>query len=563
MLDNFFVECLDCGHQDVYSLFSQHCPVCGSLWREARYDLTSLGRSWLNTINARPLDMWRYRELLPINEYNASLSMGEGGTPLIHAKNLGMMLGCPNIYIKDERRGPTSSFKDRQAALGVAAMKEAGITEAVIASTGNVAIAYSAHAARAGIKLWAFLTSLVPPEKMREVALYGTQVVKVTASYDQVKKVAAEFARQRNLYMESGTRTIPSVESMKTIAFEIAEQITENFGPITNQNNGNRTNFAWRVPDWYFQSVSGGLGPLGVHKGFSELHMMGLAQDIPGIAVIQAEGCSPMVAAWKKDQEIADPVQSPQTHITTLATGDPGRTYTLLYQRLKSNRKGIFESVTDEETFRTIHTLAKMEGISVEPAAAVAFAGLIRLVRDGMIDPDDVIVVNCTGHTMPVEKMILGDGWARSIDAAFPAQSETPQEGLVSALSRMSDDRFPRILIVDDHQDARRLIRRILQAQGNYTILEAAGGKEAIQISALEIPDLIILDLMMPEMDGFSVLDSLKANPDTESIPVIVVTAKELTTNECQRLQGQIHALMQKGEFMNDEFIEEINQLIG
>ena len=131
--------------------------------------------------------------------------MGEGGTPLIHAVNLGMMLGLPRLYIKDERQGPTGSFKDRQAALSIAALKEAGITEAVLASTGNVAIAYSAYAARAGIKLWAFLTSLVPAEKMREVAIYGTQVVKVTASYDQTKQLAAEFARQRGLYLERGS----------------------------------------------------------------------------------------------------------------------------------------------------------------------------------------------------------------------------------------------------------------------------------------------------------------------------------------------------------------------
>ena len=563
MLAKFLIECLDCGHQEIYMPLSNQCSFCGSQWREARYDLEALGKTLPDMIATRPFDMWRYRELLPINELNPTLSMGEGGTPLIRATNLGMMLGCPHIYIKDERRGPTNSFKDRQAALGIAAMKEAGITEAVIASTGNVAIAYSAHAARAGIKLWAFLTSLVPPEKMREVAIYGTQVVKVTATYDRVKKLAAEFARQRNLYMESGARTIPSVKSMKTISYEIAEQLTEILGSELHNNNGNISRLPWRVPDWYFQSVSGGLGPLGVQKGFSELRSMGLTNKIPGMAIIQAEGCSPMVSAWKNDLQIAEPISAPQTHIATLATGDPGRTYTLLYQRLRATGKGIFESVTDEETFRTIHTLAKMEGISVEPAAAVAFAGLIRLVRQGVINSDEVIVINCTGHTMPVEKMILGDGWAHNVDVAFPTQSETPQEGLVAALSRMSDDRFPRILIVDDFSDARRLIRRILQAQGNYTILEAGSGKEAIQISQIEIPDLIILDLMMPEMDGFSVLDSLKANPLTETIPVIVVTAKELTLKERERIQGQIHALMQKGEFMNDEFIDEINELIG
>ncbi len=122
----------------------------------------------------------------------------------------------------------------------------------------------------------------------------------------------------------------------------------------------------------------------------------------------------------------------------------------------------------------------------------------------------------------------------------------------------MTVDRFPNVLIVDDTEDARRLIRRILQAQGNYTILEAANGRQAIEIARKELPDLVILDLMMPELDGFAVLDALKANPNTAPIPVIVVTAKELTADEKQRLSGQIYTLMQKGEFMSDELLEEV-----
>jgi threonine synthase len=425
-----------------------------------------------------------------------------------------------------------------------------------------VAIAFSAYAARAGIKLWAFLTSLVPPEKMREVAIYGTQVVKVTSTYDQAKKLAAEFARQRNLYIESGAKTIPSVESMKTLAFEIAEQLTDRLGPENPNLNGG-AKLPWRVPDWYFQSVSGGLGPLGVQKGFDELVKMGLTERMPGIGVIQAEGCSPMVTAWHEGKEVAQPVPVPRTHITTLATGDPGRTYTLLQERIKRAGRGCFESATDEDTFRTIHILAKMEGLSVEPAAAVAFAGLINLVRSGKIKPTDVIVVNCTGHTMPVEKLILGDNWARSVTLPQDALADTPQEGLLAALNRVTVERYPRIVIVDDLPDARRLIRRILQSQGNYTLFEAGSGAEALEIAQREAPDLIILDLMMPEIDGFAVLDQLKANPATASIPVIVVTAKELSPQETQRLRGQIHALMQKGEFMNDDFIDEITTLVG
>jgi len=164
---------------------------------------------------------------------------------------------------------------------------------------------------------------------------------------------------------------------------------------------------------------------------------------------------------------------------------------------------------------------------------------------------------------MPVETSVLGDNWARNVSLPVEPAALTPQEGLLEALNQVTADRYPRILVVDDFSDARRLIRRILQSQGDYTIFEAASGRDAIQLAGQELPDLIILDLMMPEIDGFAVLDALKANPETSSIPVIVVTAKELTPEETERLRGQIQSLLQKGEFMNDEFIDEITSLIN
>jgi threonine synthase len=562
LASNVIVECLDCGHQDEYSATNYACPKCDSQWREARYDYAALGVQLPLLVRERPFDLWRYRELLPVKGPVPLISMGEGGTPLLPAANLGMMLGCPHIYIKDERQGPTGSFKDRQAALAVVAMKEAGITEAVLASTGNVAIAYSAYAARSGIKLWAFLTSLVPAEKMREVAIYGTQVVKVTGSYDQTKQVAAEFARQRGLYLERGSRSIPSVEAMKTISLEICEQLTELMGQPPLVKNSSLMQVPWRAPDWYIQSVSGGLGPQGVLKGFEELKQMELTSHIPAMAGIQSAGCSPMVQAWQQGLEKAEPVQSPRTLITTLSTGDPGRTYSWLRTHMQQDSGGIFESVTDEEAFRTIHIIAKMEGLSIEPAAAVAFAGLIKLVRMGVIKPTDVVVVNCTGHTMPIEKEILGEGWSRNIAAPAKGVQDTPEEGLLSALSNVTDERYSRILIVDDTPDARRLILRILQSQGNYTFFEAEDGKQAIEIARKQQPDLIVLDLMMPEVDGFAVLDALEDDVQTSSIPVIVVTAKELTSEEKTRLQGRIHSLMQKGEFMGDDLSDEVKALL-
>jgi threonine synthase len=555
---SFVIRCLDCGHAAPFMPNSMHCPQCNSQWREAEYDMTEVAKTFPLEIKNRPFDLWRYQELLPIHNPNPTLRLGEGGTPLIQAANLGMMLGLPNLYIKDERQGPTSSFKDRQAAVTIAALKEGGVTEMVAASTGNVAISLSAYAARAGIKLWAFVTSLVPGVKMREIALYGSQVVKITGSYDQAKQVAAEFARQRGLYQDMGARTVTAVEAMKTIAFEIAEQLTLQRGAAAGSTDQAPK---WRTPDWYIQAISGGMGPLGVYKGFRELQELGMIDRIPAIAPIQAEGCAPMVDSWKKGLEQAEPVLSPKTRIETLATGDPGRTYVMLRKQVNETH-GVFESVSDEDAFRAMHVLAKMEGISAEPAAAVAFAGLFKLVRAGVIKSTDTVVVNCTGHTLPAEQFLFGEGWTRDVDLQRQELAPTPQEGLLSALNNVTPNRFPRVVVVDDTSEARRLIRRILQSQGDFEISEATNGREAIELVTRERPDLVILDLMMPEVDGFAVLDALRGAPETANIPVIVATAKELTVDEKSRLQGQIQSLMLKGDFLNDEFLEEVRSLI-
>ena len=555
---SFVIRCLDCGHAAPFMPSSMHCPQCNSQWREAEYDMTEVTKTFPAQIQSRPFDLWRYQELLPIHNPNPTLRLGEGGTPLIKAANLGMMLGLPNLYIKDERQGPTSSFKDRQAAVTIAALKEGGVTEMVAASTGNVAISLSAYAARAGIKLWAFVTSLVPGVKMREIALYGSQVVKITGSYDQAKQVAAEFALQRGLYQDMGARTVTAVEAMKTIAFEIAEQLTLELGPPPGSDQHVTK---WRTPDWYVQAISGGMGPLGVYKGFRELKQLGMIDRIPALGPIQADGCAPMVVSWKKGLEKAEPVLSPKTRIETLATGDPGRTYVMLRDQVDATH-GVFESVSDEDAFRAMHVLAKMEGISAEPAAAVAFAGLFKLVRAGVIKPHETVVVNCTGHTVPAEQFLFGDGWTRDVDLQRSDLAATPQEGLLSALNNVTPNRFPRVVVVDDTSEARRLIRRILQSQGDFEISEATNGRDAIELVTRQRPDLVILDLMMPEVDGFAVLDALRSQPETASIPVIVATAKELTVDEKSRLQGQIQSLMLKGDFLNDEFLEEVRALI-
>src|SRR5260370_19723539 len=226
MPNPFVLVCADCGQVSAALPSSAfNCPNCQSEWLEARYDFAALGPGLPARSAGRGRGLWRYRELLPLRDAANAVSLGEGGTPLIRATNLGLMLGRPNLFVKDERQRPTGSFKDRQAALAVSVMKENGLTQAVLASTGNVAISYAAYCAPTRINLYAFLTSLVPAEKMRECALYGAQVVKVTSTYDRAKELAAQFAAQRGMYFDRGLRSIAAVESMKTIAYELAEQL--------------------------------------------------------------------------------------------------------------------------------------------------------------------------------------------------------------------------------------------------------------------------------------------------------------------------------------------------
>lgn len=557
------LECGACGHRQSYEVPTPACEVCGADWMEVRYDYGQVSKLWPDVLQNRPFNMWRYRELMPLHDDEYRITMGEGGTPLLRANNLSMMLGTPNLFIKDERQNPTNSFKDRQASLVISMMKEADITELVVASTGNVAISYSAYSSHAGIKLWTFLPSLVPPEKMREIAIYGSEVIKVTGTYDTTKKVAARFALHKNITPDRGIRNTGTRESMKLLAFEVAEQLTAEQGPP-------QPGIPWRAPDWYIQAVSGGMGPVGFWKGYDELYRMGLVDRRPKLALIQASGCAPMVNSFRKGLTEAKPVDHPQTQVITIATGAPGEAYTYLNKVIQEHG-GTFEAVHDEETFRALHALAKMEGLSMESAAAAAFAGLFKLLSKGIIKKDETIVVNCSGHTFPVEKFLLEEDWLKVVPSAAAAtpvptpvttSHQPASEDLLGALEQL-DERVKRIVIVEDNPDAARLLRRILQTRGDFQIQEAHAGKEGLDLIRASRPDLIMLDLMMPDMDGFTVMDKLKADEELKNIPVIVITAKELSAKERQRLQGQIQMLLQKGSFMEEDLLAGISALLG
>ena len=565
----FYIACRGCSYHEIYRHPLPACPQCGAEWLDAQYNYKALrslqenGQSssrWAAQLAQRGANLWRYRELLPLSDDRNIVTLGEGWTPLIRAENIGLMLGHPKIYIKDERQGPTGSFKDRQAAIAVSALKEAGIKEAVVASTGNVAIAYSAYCARAGIKLWVFVTSSVPADKMREVAIYGSEVIKVAGTYDQAKRVAAEFAKSKNIFLDRGIKSIAAKEAMKTLAFETAEQL----GALLAGGDPTATNSAshpWQAPDWYLQAISGGLGPIGVIKGFQELREIGLVDKMPKLACFQSSGCAPMANSFHKGLAIAENVDNPVTDITTLATGVPGQAYEILHE-LIGRFGGTIDAVSDADAFDALRVVARMDGLSVEPATAVAFAGLFDMVRRGAIRPEEIVVLNCSGHTFPVEKHILGDHYTQDMAVDTPG-SDTygREEGILTALESL-DNRVQRIAIIEDNADAARLLRRILQAQGDFLIEEANNGADGLKLIKEKKPNLIILDLMMPGIDGFAIVETVRADRSLRHIPIIVITAKELSAIERQRLNGKIKALLQKGSFMDSDLLNDIRQAL-
>jgi threonine synthase len=536
-----YLECVLCGKQQPYEpLVAAVCKHCDSQWLEGRYDYDDFKREILKGLPGRPSNLGRYHEVLPLDDPSALDLYPAGGTPLWLSQRFAPALGLEHVYFKDERYGPTSSFKDRQAVVAVAAMVEGGVQDAVIASTGNAAVAYAAACARAGIKLWVFMTSLVPQEKLREAALFGAEVIRVSGNYDQTKQIAAQFAQRRNLLLDRGASSIPARESMKTIAYEIVEQL------------------GWRAPDWYVQSVSGGLGPLGVYQGFKELYGMGLIDRIPKLAVIQAEGCAPMVKAFKAGQDVATAV-IPDTHIIVLSTGDPGKMYSYLW-KLTQQYGGVMESVSDAEAFAAMHTLARTEGMAVEPASAVAFAGLEKIVRNGLVGKEETVVVNCTGHTFPVEKHVIGEQYAVDVHLS-ESQAPAPREGLQAALENL-DEKTTTILLIDDNEDDALLIRRVLESRKAYRLSHAKDGWEGLAMARQKMPDLIVTDLMMPGIDGFGLVEELRLDPRTRTIPIVVVSAKDITPEERKRLNGHIEAVYQKGTLQPRKFVDQVIQVL-
>jgi len=265
-----------------------------------------------------------------------------------------------------------------------------------------------------------------------------------------------------------------------------------------------------------------------------------------------------MVKAFKDGKDVAEPV-IPDTCIIILSTGDPGKSYTYLWN-LAQQFGGTMESVTDAEAFSAMRALAKSEGMAVEPATAVAFAGLEKMLKNGTIGAEETVVVNCTGHTFPVEKHVLGDQWAVDVHLS-EGQAAAPREGLQAALENL-DEKTTTVLLVDDNADDALLIRRLLEGYKAYRVFHAKDGWEGLAMARQKLPDLIVTDLTMPGIDGFGLVEELKLDPRTRDIPVVVVSAKDITPEERERLNGHIQAVYQKGSLAPRKFVDKVVQVI-
>jgi threonine synthase len=405
-------------------------------------------------------------------------------------------------------------------------------------------------------------------------------VIKITGTYDQAKEVAADFAARRGITCDRGAKSIPGKESMKTIALEIAEQMGLALSTRCARDAMQSASKEWRAPDWYVQAVSGGIGPLGVLKGFVELYEAGLTDRVPKLAIVQSEGCAPMVRAWERGLTRAEPVQ-PDTLITVLATGKPGLAYEIL-KRACDQYGGAMVAVSDGEAFRAMRRVARIEGFSMEPASSVAFAGLEKLLANQIIQPGECVVVNCSGHTFSAEKHALEDRYVLDLQIEMAATSRTAgvlpvaqkpnglqdsishpsKKGLATALEQL-DEQITTVVIIDDNPHDCRLIRRLLHRYKQYRTFEAYNGRDGLDLVRQRQPDLVILDLTLPDMDGFSILEALKADERTQEIPVVIVSAKSLTTDEEKHLYRYADSVWQKSGFSARDLVTHVIELVG
>ncbi len=367
--------CPVCQSEVAVDSFVYRCDKCDEAL-ELRHDLENLqGRISLRAFERRPWNLWRYSELLPITG-PVRISLQEGGTPLHQGKKLGEKLGLDHLYLKDETRNPTGSFKDRGSSVGISKAVELKARAVGCVSTGNMAASMAAYAARAGLRNFVLIPTGTPVEKMVQTMICGSMLIAVKGEYPETYRMGLEASVRHRIYMVHSDAPF-RVEGQKTVAYEICEQL------------------GWSVPDFVLVPTSSGGNISSLWKGFREMHRLGVVDSLPSMICVQSEGCSPIVTAFKSGKDIVQPFSKSDTLAQSISNPDPPSGKRVL--RLLRDSKGFALSVTDQEVLEAQRLVARTEGLFVEPASASAIAALVKSSRTGMVDDSDRIVCVLTG----------------------------------------------------------------------------------------------------------------------------------------------------------------------
>ena len=379
------LKCRECG-KEYDPQFRYVCEDCfGPL--DVLYNDVKVDKK---TFELREKTYWRYFELLPIADKNNIVSLNAGLTPLQHADKLGTSLGLKSLFVKNDSVNPTFSFKDRPAGVAVSRARETGLKAVGCASTGNLASATAAHAAKAGLPCYIFAPSDLEHVKIAQALSYGAEFVAVEGTYDDANRVASIIGDSKGIGVVNINMRPYYVEGSKTLAYEVAEQL------------------GWNIPDNLIIPVGSGAMLNAICKGFEELYSLGLIDNPKKMKIVAAQphGCAPVVDAFKRNSDEVIPVERPETIAKSLAIGDPGDGIYVL-KRLKQYN-GIAEEANDAEICDSILLLARTEGIFTEPAGGVSVAVLRKLVEEGKIEKDESTVCYVTGNGLKTTEAIIG-----------------------------------------------------------------------------------------------------------------------------------------------------------
>jgi len=369
------LACSKCERTDSAAGLPTVCPSCGSPWL-VRYGETP-GPAVRSQLAGRPWTMWRYREWLPVAEGEEPVSLGEGMTPLLRWAPLERQLGLATVWVKDESKNPTGSFKARGLAAAVTAAVRGGARTFTIPTAGNAGVALAAYARRAGVPVHVFAPATTPRTILEQIRSFGAELKLLDGHIGDCGTAAREFAAAHGAFDVSTLREPYRIEGKKTMGLELAEQL------------------GWALPDVVLYPAGGGTGLIGMWKAFDELRAAGWVTDpAPRLYAVQSTGCAPVVRAFDAGAEHTDPWPNPQTVAAGLRVPAPlgGR---LMLRALRATG-GKAVAVPDGDLERWRRTLTG-QGLDASPEGGAAAAGLEVLVRGGDVGPRDRVVVFNTG----------------------------------------------------------------------------------------------------------------------------------------------------------------------